>query len=89
MRITHKQKNTKAVLGLGDLGRKEREGKEIGRKGVYFSYLVRRKCWDGMVDQYTNFSGTHMNSYIIISVRCWVENWRGKGCIFCFSILAL
>ena len=30
----------KAVFGWGDLGRKEREGKEIRGKGIYLSCLV-------------------------------------------------
>ena len=40
----------KGVFGWSDLGRKERERKEIGRKGVYFFYLVGRKSWSGMVE---------------------------------------
>ena len=36
---------TQGVFGWSDLGRKERERKEIGRKWIYFHCLVGGKSW--------------------------------------------
>ena len=78
---SHAISNT--MFGWDDLGRKEREGKEIGRKGVYFFYLVEGKSWEGKGEQCPKFCGPRMNSGNFFSLHYWVENW-GKGVGFLF-----
>ena len=66
------------MFGWDDFGRKEREGKEIGRKGTYFLCLVVGKNWEGKIKQCTTVCGSHMNSAQLTPPLPSGNSWR-KG----------
>ena len=72
---------------LEDSRRKDREGKKIGRKVIYFSYLVVEKNWVEKVEQCPKFHGPHMNSAKILSLCYWAENCGEWGWFSLFPFL--
>lgn len=50
------------MFSWGDFGRKEEEGKEIGRKGSHLPCLVGEKNREREVKQCTRVCGSRMNS---------------------------
>ena len=66
------------VYGWSDLGRKENERKEIGKKGIYFHCLIGRKSWKGKDEQCQNSMGPIWTVAIFFPSASGRKPW-GRG----------